>query len=168
MPFILFENHAQSDKVSAETTVTNFPAANASDGRTNTQTAINGSGNGIDYDFGAANSWDTLAIARHNFADCSNGTTDVIQLDGKANALDAWTNVYNGTMPVSNDIFTATFTNVTYRYCRIRFGFTNGTPYMGDISIGQRVNLERAQKHGFIKPEYADNDQVIANITNGS
>ena len=167
MPFILFENHCQANTVSAQSTVTNFPAANASDGKTNTQTAISGTGNGIDYDFGAAKTWDTLAIARHNFAEAMNGTTDSVMIYGKAVDTDAWTLVHSDILPVSNDVYTTTYSSVSYRYCAIRFNFTNATPYMADISLGERLDLERSQKHGFIKPEFADSDKIIANITRG-
>lgn len=169
MSFILYENHCIDATIDSETTITNFGFSNAVDGRTNTQCGITGdtTTKTIDLDFGSSLDWDVLCIARHNFASAANGTTDTIIIYGKVNSGDAWTQIDSSVTPASNDIYVKTFTGVTYRYCRIAFVFSSSDAYMADISVGERLVLERSQKFGFTKPDFADNDKVIPNITRG-
>lgn len=166
MPFILFENHCVGATVTWEGTITNFTAGQARDGRTNTQAGFSVVGNGIDWDFGESKTWDTLGIARHNFADAMDGVSDNVSIYGKVNSGDSWTLIKSDIVQASNDIYTTTFSPVTYRYAAVRFNFTNNL-YVADISIGERLDLERAQRFGFQKPEFADSDQVISNVTKG-
>ncbi|NBT49949.1 MAG: hypothetical protein EBV86_01960 [Marivivens sp.] len=161
MAGILHENVLRGATLLTDQSITNFGFANATDGRTATQAGYAPSSQEIRVDLGSGKAVDTLCIARHTLF----SQTCTIDIDG-SNDNSTYFNVADLT-PTSDDVIYHTFTQATYRYYKIVISSIDANVYFSDFALGTRVDLERDQKHGFIKPEFADGDKVIANITRG-
>lgn len=159
---ILYNNLLRSATITSETTITNFGIAHALDGRTSSQAGFqSGADRDTVFDFGSATSVDCVAFARHNF----NTANATITISGSADNV-SYTTLTTATF-TDDMVYTKAFTSASYRYIRVRVNATASNAYCSDIYIGEKLDLERSQKHGFIKPEFADNDKVIANTTLG-
>ena len=165
--FILAENLLESATVYSEATLSGFPAANCVDGVTATKTGVTGDGTNqeIIFDLGTAQSVDTVAIYGQNLESISSAN---ITIAGSNTAGSGYFNMHNSWNILSNEADYKEFTgSYSYRYIRITINATGGSFYFSNIAVGTRLDLERSQKHGFIKPEFIDNDTLTANLTRG-
>lgn len=159
---IYYDNVLRTASLMTDETMTNYPTANALDGRTATQAGFAyGGWRLMQFDMGVSTAVDCIAVARHNL-----GTQVAnIKLYGSHD---------NVSYPIvidhhyaNNKVHCKTFTEVSYRYYKIYVTLQMGDCYISDLFLGKGLALERNQKYGFVKPEYADGDQVIANTTRG-
>lgn len=159
---IYYNNVLRSATLVSEDTISGFPAANALDGRTATQAGfLDGAARMLKFDAGANVSVNCLAIARHNM-----GTTSAnIQLETSTDDI-TYSIKFNHEY-TSNDVTCVKFTETSARYFKIYVLSSSADNYIADIFLGTGLALERSQRHGFIKPEFADGDQVLANTTRG-
>lgn len=146
----------------SDTTATGFGPSNSLDGRTSTFTKFSsGTNQNIYYDFGSPQSFDSFAVARHNFsANTSMGvqvSTDNI----------TYTNVIP-TFSVADcqNVF-KDLGSQSYRYVRLLFTDTSQEMVFADVFVGPSLELQRSQLHGFTRPGLSDGDTVIANVTRG-
>ena len=163
MASICYDNELRGMTLTAEDTETDNPAANAIDGRTSTQMACAAGVRNIDYDNGSAITIDSFCMARHNLGSIS---ASIKIFAG--NVVDTWTflKLFN---PIDDEIFVQEFdTTVSYRYWRIQISGGSDTAYVGDWHIGTRLDLQRDQKGGFVRPEYQDNDEIITARSRGN
>lgn len=161
---ILYNNILRGATVVSEDTLTNFPIANALDGKLVTQVGFSPDADrDIIFDLGVTTTFDTIAMARHGFADLSNVDFSVW---GSSDNV-SYTNLSGVLNVASNDVYVNTFSSSSYRYVRLRFNSTVISAFVSDIFVGAKLDLERSQKYGFIKPEFADNDTIRQNITRG-
>lgn len=146
--------------VLTDNSLANYPFENCYDGISSTQVGFTGSNQEIILDFGSAISIDAIGIARHNLA--TTGTT--FNLDASSDNI-TYSSITTIT-PTSDVVILKEFNTSSYRYWKFKVSPT-GTLYIGDIFIGERLDLERGQKGGFVKPLFADDDQVVPNVTRG-
>ncbi len=165
--FILWENHLRGATIVSESTLTNFGASNMVDGKTSTQAGFaGGATRSVPFDLGTAKPVDTICVGRHNGID---STSAFVRLYGSDD------NISYSSVSLAVSINTRTkfnylsFTPASYRYYRVDVTSlgNNIDLYIADVSIGEKLDLERPQKHGFIPPEFADGDQIISNVTRG-
>ena len=164
--FILSENVLSDATIIADDSISGFPGSNCVDGLTSTKTAFTGGifdTNHIEFDCGEDKEVDCFVVQGHNGTDLS---TSDFRLYASDNGV-IWTQVSN-TIRLEDNKYIGydTFSAVTHRYYRIWCVIT-GTLYFSNISVGKKLDLERSQKHGFIKPDFVDSDSVTANITRG-
>lgn len=164
MGYVLCENVLRSATVVSEDTITNFPISSALDGRTATQSGFDDASNReVVFDLGEATSIDTLSIGRNNLS------TKTITIAGSSDNV-SYTNITGFiSVTTSSKVYSKKLSSpVSYRYYRLTVGSGVHDGYISDIALGEAVDLERSQKHGFIKPEFADGDRIVANITEGN
>lgn len=162
MASILYNNILRNaPTLLTDNTAAGYPFANCYDGNTSTQTGFTGASQQVVMDFGTAQTIDALGIARHNLST----TSTTFLLEGSSDNI-SYSTVTSVT-PTSDSVVYKEFTSANYRYYRITVSPT-GTLYLSNIFIGQRLDLERSQQGGFIKPTFADMDEVIANYTRGN
>lgn len=159
---ICYDNILRSGTIISENTIADFRAANAYDGKTSSQMGVTAGGDrDLIIDNGSAVEIDTLCFARHTLG-ASGGS---IQVAGSTNNS-SYTTLFT-VNPADDNVTFSAQSSYTYRYYRIRVTGHSHNTYFADIFLGKRLDLQRSQKHGFIKPEFADGDQIISNITRG-
>lgn len=169
MAFILCENHLRGATILEDET---DDFTQALDGRLTTQATMpQASGDRyVRLDCGSAVTVDTMCMARHNLG----SITGDLQLYRSSDDV-----TYNAVFDGANWLFNSfpgdtdkalldTFTAETYRYWRIEVWNQDADFTVADFAIGERIDLERDQKHGFIKPDWADGDRIMANVTRGN
>lgn len=164
MGYILCENVLRSATITSESTIANFPIASALDGRTATNAGFDDAADReVVFDLGAAISIDTLAIGRNNLS------TKTVTIAGSSDNV-SYTNITGFiSITTSSKVYSKKLASpVSYRYYRLTVGSGVQDGYIADIALGQAVDLERSQKHGFIKPEFAEGDRIIPNVTEGN
>lgn len=163
-PSILYNNLLRDTtaySVLTDNSLAAYPFANCYDGMTSTQAGFTGLNQYIVLDFGSAIAADAIGIARHNMGDVS----CTVYLAGSADNI-TYTPVQT-INPTTNAVTYYAFTGASYRYWRLEIDST-GTSYFADIFLGERLDLERGQQGGFIKPLFANDDDVVANVTRGN
>jgi len=163
MASICYNNILRSATVQSEDTLSGFGIANALDGRTSSQVGFSsGANREVDFDLGATTAMKTLAIARHNLGTVG-GTVNVY------GSNDGSIYIFILALTPTDDKVNVKEWTVTnnYRYYRITISGHTSAAYIGDIFIGPHLELQRDQKHGFVKPDFSDGDTVIPNITRG-
>lgn len=160
---ILYENIFRSATILSDGASTNFKTTKALDGRTATQAEYaSGATREVVFDCGSADAGNTFCIARHNLG--SVGATVTVQ---RSSDNATYTTAFSVT-PTDNSVIYSKQTQINYRYYKIRISGHSAAAYIADMAFGLRADLERSQKHGFIKPEFSDNDKIIPNVTRGN
>lgn len=162
MGAILYENLIRTATASSIGTVSGN-IDSLKDGRTSSSDKFAvGATRSFVIDNGSAKTINTLGIARHNLG--SAGATVTVQ-GSSDNA--SYSTLFS--VSPSNDkvIMEIKSSNYSYRYYRVQISGHSIEAFTTDISIGARLDLERDQKGGFVSPLYANNDEIIPNITRG-
>lgn len=145
-----------------------FGAGLLYDGKTSTQMGMEANGNNeIVFDFQQARTINHIGMAKFELIEdqCT------LVLSG-SNDNTTYTQFYS-IQPTDNKVHMDSFASVSYRYIKIKF--TSPLPsspippsgFLGDLFLGTAKELERSQKFGFIKPLFADQDKITANVTRG-
>lgn len=158
MPSFYYDNLLRTATVLSEDTLTNFEFANGIDGRTSTQLGVaSGADRDIVLDFGSAQQFSVLCVAVHNL----NGASVVV-----AGSSDNVTYTDITTINYDNNYVRCdAVTQSTYRYVRLRFTGLLGSTYVGDIFLGESLELPYGVPDGFTPPEQADQDLIETNMT---
>ncbi len=160
---ILYNNLLRSAAATGETTASGFPSSQALDGRTTTFCKLpSGTTQLVTWDFGSVKTFDSLAFARHSFDDNTN-----INLRISSNGVD-WTDIVTTWVPdtTGKNIF-IDLGSQSYRYVRLAITDLTKDMTFADVFIGPSYNLDRSQKHGFIRPGLSDGDTIESNVTRG-
>jgi len=160
---ILWDNFLRTSSVIEDIyTVSGFDASKSLDGRTTTFTMFNPGISQIVYDLGSQKNFNTLCIARHNI-----GPTSGYFLLYGSNDNITYTPIIGNTYPqIGKNIF-VDLGGQFYRYVRFTVSDFTKQTYLADISVGQALEMQRSQKHGFIRPGLVDDDVIISNVTRG-
>jgi len=159
---ILYNNLLRSATVLSDTTATGFGPSNSLDGRTSTFSKMAaGTDQNIVYDFGSAKSFDSFALARHNF-----GANTYITVQGSADNI-TYTNIITSVNVIYDKNIFKDLGSQSYRYVKILWTDTSQEMVFADVFIGPSLELQRSQLHGFTRPGLSDGDSVIANVTRG-
>lgn len=136
------------------------------DGRLTTASAlpVNAEDIFIVLDLGSAKTFDAVGFARHNLA--SVGCSLIMWASPTESFGSA---VYLDTITPEDD--NVQFYNVgsktAQRYLYLIFHGHNSTVYIGDLTIGTRLEWSGGQPVGFVDPVLANDDEVIGNVTRG-
>jgi hypothetical protein len=159
---ILYDNILRNATILSDGGSTNFKTDKALDGRTATQAEYaTGATREVVFDCGGTATGDTFCIARHNLS-----TVGAIVTLQRSSDNVTYTTAFSIT-PTDNKVIYSKQTSITYRYYKLQISGHSNNAYIADVAFGVRADLERSQKHGFIKPEFADSDRVKPNITRG-
>lgn len=163
--FILYRNEIDGATVVSEATKSGFPISNAVDGVTATKAGIvaDSTDKDIIIDFGSPKTLSAFAVFGHN------GGGSISAFVSVWGSADNSTYTQLGSTQTVNEsgVKYHTFSAASYRYVRLRFNVTGGDFYFSDFIVTERLELERSQRHGFIKPEFADGDTITPNLTRG-
>lgn len=141
-----------------------YPATNWSDNRTTTQTGFaTGATRRVVYDFGAAQTFSAVGIAKANVHTAS---ADLV-VEGSANGS-TWTEVFSKSYSsIFDQVIYEEFTPVNYRYVRLSFSGHTGTLYISDLTLGAHLKI-KGQPSGWTEPKNAHKDQIVSNVTRGN
>ncbi|MGB0732414.1 MAG: discoidin domain-containing protein [Pontibacterium sp.] len=159
---ILYNNLLRGAGIVTDVTPSGFGPDKSTDGRTTTFSKFNsGINQGITYDLGAQVSFDSLAVARHNFS-----SSTYLTITGSNDGINYTNIVYSHNVIYDKNLF-INLGSQSYRY--VQFVLTDLSSVMtwADVFIGPSLALERSQKHGFTRPGLADGDTIVSNVTRG-
>ena len=166
--FMLWENALRGATIVSEQTLTSFGASNMTDGKTSSQAGFSGGQvSSVVFDLATATTIDTMCVGRHNGID---STSMFVKLYGSDdNASYTYLDFFVSLNSRTKFNYYLSSTSKTYRYYKVEVTTlgNNIDAYIADISIGERLDLERSQKHGFTPPEFSDGDHIIPNVTRG-
>ena len=159
---ILYNNLLRDASIVLHSMPLGFEPGDCVDGRTSTFGKFqSGFGNGITFNLGSQKTFDTVAVARHNFDSGvfltitgSNNGVDYTYLETSYNSFDE-KNVY------------IDLGSQTYQYVQFVTNNASKEVTFADVFIGPSLDLERSQPHGFTRPGLSDGDQIISNVTRG-
>lgn len=115
-------------------------------------------------DLGSSRTFDTIGLARHNFA--SVGCTLNIYTGSSTTAS---TTTLLATVAPSNDYvqWIDVGNTVTDRYLYLYFSGQSSSAYFGDLMLGTLLSFGTGQPVGFVDPVLANDDDIIGNLTRG-
>jgi hypothetical protein len=161
MGAILYENILRDATVVTDES-SGSAVASALNGRSSdSATFLTGAVRNLTFNYGSAKKINALGIGRNNLS--TMGATVTVR--GSSDNV-SYTTLFSVT-PTTDRVILELESDYTYQYYNIQISGQTGTAYFTDVALGERLELERDQKGGFISPLFADSDEITSNVTLG-
>jgi len=133
------------------------------DGRTSSSARFaTGATRNLTFDCGASKTVKSVCFARNN----AGSTSATITVRSSSDNI-SYSTVHTANPTDDKIYFHIDPSQASARYWNIQISGHNAECYITDLALGVPLTLERDQKGGFISPLYANNDEIIPNITRG-